>query len=157
VRTRDALLGWLDNLQSLRLFGKTPTPDWSKLMKPGQAVILDLSETVSLQKKQIIVDAILRYLFDLRRDGAIPPTIVFLEEAHQFCLSEDTEILTKEGWKKYTDLKIGELAYSYNTESEKMELTEIKRIIVRDHDGELIKLANEKSMDALVTEDHRVQ
>lgn len=85
VRTRDALLGWLDNLQSLRLFGKTPTPDWSKLMKPGQAVILDMSETVSLQKKQIIVDAVLRYLFDLRRDGAIPPTIVFLEETHQFC------------------------------------------------------------------------
>jgi hypothetical protein len=156
VRTRDALLGWLDNLQSLRLFGKTPTPDWSKLMKPGQAVILDMSETVSLQKKQIIVDAVLRYLFDLRRDGVIPPTIVFLEESHQFCLSEDTEILAKEGWKKYTDLKIGELAYSYNTKSEKMELTEIKRIIVRDHDGELIKLANEKSIDALVTEDHRV-
>jgi DNA helicase HerA-like ATPase len=54
-------------------------------MKPGQAVILDMSETVSLQKKQIIVDAVLRYLFDLRRDGTIPPTIVFLEEAHQFC------------------------------------------------------------------------
>ncbi len=156
VRTRDALLGWLDNLQSLRLFGKTPTPDWTKLMKPGHAVILDMSETVSLQKKQIIVDAVLRYLFDLRRDGTIPPAIVFLEEAHQFCLSEDTEILTKEGWKKYTDLKIGELAYSYNTESEKMELAEIKKIIVRDHDGELIKLANEKSIDALVTEDHRV-
>ncbi|MFX1319530.1 MAG: hypothetical protein ACFE9O_10385, partial [Promethearchaeota archaeon] len=103
-----------------------------------------------------IVDAVLRYLFDLRRDGTIPPTIVFLEETHQFCLSEDTEILTKEGWKKYTDLKIGEFAYSYNTESEKMELNEIERIIVRNHDGELIKLANEKSIDALVTEDHRV-
>ncbi len=85
VRTREALLGWLDNLQSLRLFGKTSTPEWSKLMKPGQAVILNLSETVSLQKKQIIVDAVLRHLFDLRRDGIIPPAIVFLEEAHQFC------------------------------------------------------------------------
>jgi DNA helicase HerA-like ATPase len=85
VRTRDALLGWLDNLQSLRLFGKTSTPEWVKLMKPGQAVILDLSETLSLQKKQIIVDAILRYLFDLRRDGTIPPTVVFIEESHQFC------------------------------------------------------------------------
>ncbi|MFW9830307.1 MAG: ATP-binding protein [Candidatus Thorarchaeota archaeon] len=85
VRTREALLGWLNNLQSLQLFGKTPTPEWEKLMTPGRAVILDLSETVSLQKKQIIVDAVIRNLFDLRRDGKIPPTIVFLEEAHQFC------------------------------------------------------------------------
>ena len=59
VRTREALLGWLDNLQSLRIFGKTATPDWSKLMKPGHAVILDMSETISLQKKQIIVASIL--------------------------------------------------------------------------------------------------
>ncbi len=85
VRTREALLGWLDNLQSLQLFGKTSTPEWVKLMKPGHAVILDLSETVSLQKKQVIVDSILRHLFDLRREGIIPPTIVFLEESHQFC------------------------------------------------------------------------
>lgn len=156
TRTREALLGWLDNLQSLNLFGKTSTPEWKTLMKPGHGVILDLSETVSLQKKQIIVDAVLRHLFDLRRDDNIPPTVVFLEESHQFCLSEDTEILTKEGWKKYTELKIGELAFSYNTESEKIELNKIEKIIVRDHDGELIKLANEKSIDTLVTEDHRV-
>ncbi|MFX0169219.1 MAG: ATP-binding protein [Candidatus Hodarchaeota archaeon] len=85
TRTREALLGWLDNLQNLRLFGKTPTPIWEKMMKPGHAVILDMSDTVNLQKKQIIVDAVLRRLFDLRRDSVIPPTIVFLEESHQFC------------------------------------------------------------------------
>ncbi|MFW9934448.1 MAG: ATP-binding protein [Candidatus Thorarchaeota archaeon] len=85
TRTREALLGWLDNLQSLNLFGKTSTPEWKTLMNPGHGVILDLSETVSLQKKQIIVDAVLRQLFDLRRDDNIPPTVVFLEESHQFC------------------------------------------------------------------------
>lgn len=85
VRTREALLGWLDNLQNLHLFGKTPTPDWLKLMKPGHAVILDMSETVSLRKKQIIVASLLRKLFYLRRENQIPPTIVFLEESHQFC------------------------------------------------------------------------
>lgn len=156
VRTREALLGWLDNLQSLRLFGKTSTPEWSKLMKPGQAVILDLSETVSLQKKQIIVDAVLRHLFDLRRDGTIPPAIVFLEEAHQFCLSEDTEILTNEGWKNCGEIKEGGLAFSYNCESEKLELNKIERIILRDHDEEIVKLVNEDSIEALVTKEHRV-
>lgn len=85
ARTREALLGWLESLQSLKLFGKTPTPNWSKLMTPGHAVVLDMSETVSLRKKQIIVAEILRQLFELRREGQIPPTIIFLEEAHQFC------------------------------------------------------------------------
>ncbi len=85
TRTREALLGWLDNLQNLNLFGKTPTPEWKTLMKPGHGIILDMSETVSLQKKQIIVDAVLRRLFELRRDDKIPPTVVFLEESHQFC------------------------------------------------------------------------
>ncbi|MFX1563609.1 MAG: ATP-binding protein, partial [Promethearchaeota archaeon] len=85
ARTREALLGWLESLKSLKLFGKTPTPNWSKLMTPGQAVILDMSETVSLRKKQIIVSEVLRQLFDLRREEQIPPTIIVLEEAHQFC------------------------------------------------------------------------
>ncbi len=84
VRTKEALLGWMDNLDNLRLFGKTPTPNWKKLMKPGQAVILDMSDTISLQKKQIIVAALIRQLFYLRRENKIPPIIIFLEEAHQF-------------------------------------------------------------------------
>ncbi len=97
VRTREALLGWLDNLQNLQLFGKTSTPEWTKLMKPGHAVILDMSETVSLQKKQIIVDAVLRYLFELRRAATIPPTIVFLEEGHQFCPEARRELAYSKG------------------------------------------------------------
>jgi len=97
TRTRDALLGWLDNLQNLRLFGKTSTPNWSKVMKPGHAVILDMGETVSLQKKQIIVDAVLRRLFYLRRESEIPPTIVFLEESHQFCPEARRELAFSKG------------------------------------------------------------
>jgi DNA helicase HerA-like ATPase len=97
TRTRDALLGWLDNLQNLRLFGKTSTPNWSKVMKPGHAVILDMGETVSLQKKQIIVDAVLRRLFYLRREAEIPPTIVFLEESHQFCPQARRELAFSKG------------------------------------------------------------
>jgi DNA helicase HerA-like ATPase len=85
VRTREALLGWLDNLHRLQLFGKTSTPDWSKVMLPGKAVILDMSDTISLRKKQIIVAEVIQQLFRLRRENQIPPTIVLVEEAHQFC------------------------------------------------------------------------
>ncbi|MFX1473926.1 MAG: ATP-binding protein [Promethearchaeota archaeon] len=85
VRTREALLGWLDNLQRLQLFGKTSTPDWSKIMIPGKAVILEMSDTISLRKKQIIAAEVVQQLFYLRRENQIPPTIVIVEEAHQFC------------------------------------------------------------------------
>jgi len=97
VRTREALLGWLDTLQSLQLFGRTSTPNWQKLMKPGHAVILDLSETISLRKKQIIVAWIVRQLFKLRREGKIPPTIIVLEEAHQFCPEARREMAISKG------------------------------------------------------------
>ena len=85
VRTREALLGWLDNLHRLQLFGHTSTPDWVKVMVPGKAIILDMSDTISLRKKQIIAAEVLRQLFYLRRENQIPPTIVLVEEAHQFC------------------------------------------------------------------------
>ncbi len=156
VRTREALLGWLENLRRLQLFGKTSTPNWPKIMVPGKAIILDMSDTISLQKKQIIAAEVLRQLFYLRRENQIPPTIVLVEEAHQFCLSEDTEILTNKGWKNYSEIEIGELAFSYNCESEMLELHRIENIILREHDGEMIKVANGKSIEALVTKDHRV-
>jgi len=97
VRTREALLGWLDSLRSLQLFGRTSTPNWQKMMKPGHAVILDLSETVSLRKKQIIVAWVVRQLFNLRREDKIPPTIIVLEEAHQFCPEARREMAISKG------------------------------------------------------------
>jgi DNA helicase HerA-like ATPase len=154
--TRQALIGWLSDLERLTLFGSQENPVLDKIVKKQEITIFNLKKEISIRKKQIIIDYICNRLFKLRRLDKVPPFLLIIEEAHQFCLSEDTEILTKNGWKRHTDIKIGELAFSFNPQTKKLELNEIERIILREHDGELIKLFNNNSIDALVTKDHRV-
>jgi DNA helicase HerA-like ATPase len=112
-RTREALLGWLYALEDTKLFGKEETPDLETLVKPGCAVIFDLSETTSLKKKQLIVSYVASRLFALRRRGKISPFTMILEEAHQFCPQARHELaisqsiieqLAREGRKFYASL-----------------------------------------------------
>jgi len=72
------------------------------------------------------------------------------------CLSEDTEILTKQGWKKYQDVQVGideavcfdpkTTAYSYGIVSDK---------IVKPHAGLMYNFTS-KGLDCLATPEHRV-
>ena len=112
-RTREAMLGWLYELEDTRLFGTEETPDLENIVKAGHAVILDLSEATSLRKKQLIVSYIGSRLFGLRRRGAIPPFTMILEEAHQFCPQARQELaisqsiieqIAREGRKFYAAL-----------------------------------------------------
>jgi hypothetical protein len=52
--------------------------------------VIDLSGFVRLNEKQIIVTYFARKLFNARHRGKIPPFILVVEEAHQFC-PEGTE------------------------------------------------------------------
>lgn len=112
-RTKEALLGWLYALEDTKLFGAEEAPDLENLVKPGQAVVLDLSDTTSLKKKQLIVTYIASRLFGLRRRGKIPPFTMILEEAHQFCPQARQELaisqsiieqIAREGRKFYASL-----------------------------------------------------
>ena len=154
--TKGPLIGWLSELEGMRLFGKIDSPGIRDVVRPGCLTVIDLSDIINIRKKQVIVSYFAQKLFNARRKKLIPPFLVVLEEAHQFCLSEDTEILTERGWKKYVDLNVGDLTFSFDPNSKKLELNPIERIIVRQHKGKLIKLFNEDSVDALVTSDHRV-
>ena len=83
--TKEALIGWLVNLEGTGLFGKQAVPDTSSIVKPGRLSLIDLSDFISLKKKQIIVSYLSRELLYLRRREEIPPFLLVLEEAHQFC------------------------------------------------------------------------
>jgi hypothetical protein len=109
---QQALLGWLFNLQTLKVFAKAEFPSWNKVVEPGKAVIIDLSDTISLRKKQVIVAYITRKLFDLRKRGRICPFVICLEEGHQFVPQESAiskhiiETIAREGRKFYASLMI---------------------------------------------------
>ena len=83
-KVREALVGWLYDLERLELFTSTEMPLTRSIIKPGHLTILDLSNVVSIRKKQIIVAHLAEKLFYMRRTGSIPPFLMILEEAHQF-------------------------------------------------------------------------
>jgi hypothetical protein len=83
--TKQALIGWLLELQKLNLFGPQENPNLNNLIQPNKLLIFNLHKEINIKKKQIMVDYLLNRLFYLRRLETIPPFLLILEEAHQFC------------------------------------------------------------------------
>ena len=71
------------------------------------------------------------------------------------CFSEDTEVLTDNGWKFYSDIKAQDLVVSMNKETNQLEYNKILNFIEREHDGEVISIKG-RSTDLLVTPEHRM-
>ncbi len=83
--TKENLSGALYSLKSFNLFEKYTRPSIDLLAKEGQLSILDLSNFVELKERQIIASYFAKKLFYERRKGNIPPFLLVIEEAHQFC------------------------------------------------------------------------
>ncbi len=83
-KLQSTLIGWLADLNNLRIFSKKSSPSIHELIKVAELTILDLSSIISMRKKQIILHYLTSKLFYNRRSGKIPPFIIFLEEAHNF-------------------------------------------------------------------------
>lgn len=83
--TKDTLISWISNLNMTKLFSRIDNPNVQDLAKPGQLSIIDLSSFIRLNEKQIIVTYFARKLFQARHREKIPPFILVIEEAHQFC------------------------------------------------------------------------
>ncbi len=83
--TKQALVGWLAELDQLNLFGQTENPQLNNIVKNREITIFNLSNEVSIKKKQIIVDYICNRLFYERRMDKVPPFLIIIEESHQFC------------------------------------------------------------------------
>ncbi|MBI4181541.1 MAG: DUF87 domain-containing protein [Candidatus Aenigmarchaeota archaeon] len=87
--TKDVLLSALWDMASTGLFGPADHPGLEELARQGGMSVIDLSGTTSLRKKQIIAAHLADKLFYFRRKGTIPPFLLVLEEAHQFCPEKD--------------------------------------------------------------------
>jgi len=83
--TKQALIGWLSELDRLTIFGPQENPNLNNIVNQGELVIFNLESETSIRKKQILVDYICNRLFYLRRIQKIPPFLLIIEEAHQFC------------------------------------------------------------------------
>ena len=78
--------------------------------------MVDLSDMTSLRKKQMLVAYAARRLFNVRKRNRVPPFILCLEEAHQFCPSGESmesaisrsviETIARESRKFYASLML---------------------------------------------------
>lgn len=73
---------------------------------------------------------------------------------HQ-CVSEDTEILTKNGWKKYNEINVGDKILTLNIETKKIEEKEVLNVFVDEYSGKMFNIVN-RDTNQLITPNHRV-
>ena len=67
------------------------------------------------------------------------------------CLSDDTELLTSEGWVPYNRANVGQLAASFDPDSGELRWSSIEAVHVYHHDGDMAEVG-----PSLVTLNHRL-
>jgi len=71
------------------------------------------------------------------------------------CFDSDTEMLTANGWKKYSDLSVGEKIYSFNMDSGCIEDDVINELITQKYTGKMVTIKN-TCVDICVTDLHQL-
>ncbi len=77
------LLSMLEFLKGTGLFSENPTLP-SALVRKGKVTVIDLKEAKQ-ETQSIVVMRLVEELFRARKHGVIPPFLMVIEEAHNFC------------------------------------------------------------------------
>ena len=72
-----------------------------------------------------------------------------------FCLSEDTECLTRGGWKRYDELTENDEVMQWNHETNELSWVKPTAIHVFDYHGDMLRFKS-RATDQLVTPNHRM-
>ena len=71
------------------------------------------------------------------------------------CVSEDTEILTTEGWKNYKSISTKDIVFSFDTKKHKIVKSKVNQVFIYPYDDIMINLKNQNT-DQLITPNHKV-
>lgn len=71
------------------------------------------------------------------------------------CYDDKTEVLTKNGWKLFKDLKENDVFYSLNKDTQECEFVKAKEFISYPYKGEMYSVKSQ-SIDLLITPNHSV-
>ncbi|MDE1852890.1 MAG: hypothetical protein KGI38_03975 [Thaumarchaeota archaeon] len=76
------------------------------------------------------------------------------------CFDEETEMLTKEGWKKYDEVRVGDFALAINPENREVGWKRVTNRLIRDYKGKMVRIGakgkKHSAIDVLVTPDHKL-
>lgn len=71
------------------------------------------------------------------------------------CYDTNTKAFTRDGFKSYKDLKIGQEVLSINPDTREVSFKKIKKVIIDKYKGKMIKFKS-RSLDLMVTPNHRM-
>ena len=124
------------------------------IVRENLTCVLDASEFPSKAAQMRFLADFAERLYRLH--GRHPsPRHIFLEEADEYCMTPDTEILTDSGWATWRDVRVGTVVVAFDPSTEDYRYESVQRLITRQFSGELVHLKT-KALDQLVTSDHRV-
>jgi len=83
-----------------------------------------------------------------------PARIRILPLNSAFCLDEDTEILTADGWKDYATVQVDDLALCLDSETDEIRWEPVEKVNIFQWDGPVTKWSNDR-FEAVSTDDHR--
>lgn len=113
-----------------------------------------------------IVDAVFQKFGIKNANGRIYPENILKREVEKYqqrinekralgeCYKPDVLVLTENGWKTMSDIKIGDNIVTLNVSTKKTEIQQVLRKIEYQYNGEMIKLKNNK-IDEIVTPKHK--
>lgn len=71
------------------------------------------------------------------------------------CYDEQTRALTQSGYKRYDEIKVGDLVLSINPDTSIVEWKPVEKVIIQDYSGRMINFKS-RSMNICVTPNHRM-
>lgn len=124
-----------------------------RLLESGVSAILDIYD-LKAHERQAFVRLFCETLVNAPK-SLWRPALVVIDEAHVFCLDDQTEILTPGGWRKHHEIDVGHEAITFDLASGTYGRETIQRVIRKNHSGPMVRLQSD-GIDCVVTPEHRV-
>lgn len=120
------LIHIFEYVKKLHLFSESPTL-MGELVQAGKMSIVNL-RGVAQDIQEIVVYKLIHDLFEERKKNVIPPFFLVVEEAHNFCLTKETKILTSKGEKYISEIINNDLIATFNFENLSLEYNPISKV-----------------------------
>ncbi len=124
-----------------------------KLLEKRVSAILDVSSLARIDRLNFI-GAYLEGLLDVPA-ALWTPILVFLDESQRVCLDEETEVLTKNGWRHYTQLEKGMPVVAFDLDTQEYCYEPVQDVLVYEYEGPMVSIET-RGVSMLSTPDHRV-
>jgi len=145
------LINIFEYVKKLNLFSESPTL-MGELVHPGKMSIVNL-RGVAQDIQEIIVYKLVNDLFQERKKNTIPPFFLVIEECHNFCLTEDTKILTSNGEKNISKISPNDLIATFNFTSSALEYNSPTKIF-KKREAEVYVITTTFGNKIKTTKDH---